>query len=80
MRLKDFEDYVVGLKNDNENAYGDWGIEWHLVWDADGCVVDDVEMSWPPLSDGDVVNVYRFAEALSAAAFDAARLVGMYVS
>ena len=79
MRYTDFEDYVSGLKNDNESCYGDWGIEWHLVWNDEGDVVEDVDISWPPMPDGSVTDVYRFAEALSASAFDAAKLVGIYV-
>jgi hypothetical protein len=80
MRYADFEEYTMGLKNDSEAEYGDWGIEWHLVWNDEGDVVEDVELSWPHIPDGNVTDAYRFAEALAASAFAAARLIGLYVA
>ena len=72
-----YNDFLRALTNAEKSItdwYGDFAIGYKPIID-DGMVVD-IEIHWAPVNNCSLDSVYRFAEALSAASFEAARLVG----
>lgn len=72
------EQYDVTVHN-IEKWYGDFGIKLMPVWSNDGSMVLDYTFTWAELDPCRLEDAYRFAEALSAAAYEAAKLTGMTI-
>jgi hypothetical protein len=77
MKYQDYMDRVEQATADIAGWYGDFGIELTPVWGEDA--VDDFIITWPQVEDSHLADAYSFAEALGAAAFEAAKLTGITV-
>lgn len=77
MKYNDFAKAVNDKLRDIEDWYGDFGITYKVVWN--GNYVADIEVCWSPVTACSCDSVHRFAEALNAAAFEAAKLTGLYI-
>lgn len=77
-----FTEYMEQVDVTNQNIrqwYGDFGIELVPMWSNDGYTVVDFNINWPALDESGIEATYRFAEALSAATYEAAKMVGTVV-
>lgn len=77
MKYNDFAKTVNDTMRDITEWYGDFGITYKVIWN--GNYVADIEINWAPVNQCSCESVHRFAEALNAAAFEAAKLTGIYV-
>ena len=77
MTYNEYMKEIATTQNNLVEWYGDFGIELNPMWD--GNTAFDITIAWPSTNNNSLDSTYRFAEALSAAAFEAAKLVNITV-
>ena len=80
MKFNEFRNQVEDIKKRNRNCYGNYGIDYEIIWGGkDNSVVLDAEVSWPNLESSRLDDALWFAQALESACFEGAKLVGLEV-